>query len=103
MGDGSACRGRNRPGTTIRAPTSFDASVTSALAACDTETLLALDTDLATELLVAGRAPWQVLAGAIDASGGTGPVRSTYADAPYGVQYIVATWRPGADELAQAA
>ena len=77
--------------------------MTSALAACDTETLLALDVDLATELLVAGRSAWQVLAGAIDASGGTWAGSVTYADAPYGVQYTVATWLPSAADLARAA
>lgn len=103
MGDGSACHGPKSPGYDHPRATSFDASVTSALAACDTDTLLALDIDLATDLLVAGRAPWQVLAGAIDASGGTWAGSVTYADAPYGVQYTVATWLPAADDVARAA
>ncbi len=94
---------RNPPGTTTRERPSFDASVTSALAACDTETLLALDIELAADLLVAGRAPWQVLAGAVDASGGTWTGSVTYADAPYGVQYTVATWLPAAVDVARAA
>jgi hypothetical protein len=39
---------------------------------------------------VAGRASWQVLAGA--AEGGTWSARVTFDDAPYGVTYLVATW-----------
>ncbi len=103
MGDGSACHGPKSPGYDDPRATSFDADVTSALAACDTEALLALDVDLATDLLVAGRAPWQVLAGAIDASGGAWTGSVTYADAPYGVQYTVATWLPVGVDMARAA
>jgi hypothetical protein len=102
MGDGSACHGPKAPGYDDPRATLFDAGVTNALAACDTESLLALDIDVANELLVAGRAPWQVLAGAVDASGGTWSGSVTYADAPYGVHYTVATWLPAAD-LARAA
>jgi hypothetical protein len=94
MGDGSACHGPKSPGYDDPRAHSFDANVTNALATCDTEALLALDVDLATDLLVAGRAPWQVLAGAVEASGGKWAGALTYADAPYGVQYTVATWLP---------
>lgn len=103
MGDGSACHGPKSPGYDDPRATLFDASVTSAMAACDTDALLALDIDVATDLLVAGRAPWQVLAGAVDASGGTWAGSVTYADAPYGVQYTVATWLPVAVDMARAA
>jgi uncharacterized protein (TIGR03382 family) len=103
MGDGSACHGPKSPGYEDPLAATFDAGVTTALAACDTETLLALDIGLATDLLVAGRAPWQVLAGAVDASGGAWTGSVTYADAPYGVQYTVATWLPAAVDLARAA
>ena len=54
------------------------------------QTLLALDPALSDELLVAGRAPWQVLAGAAD--GGSWSAAVTYDAAPYGVTYLVATW-----------
>jgi hypothetical protein len=41
-------------------------------------------------LWAAGRAPWQVLAGAA----GDSPVKAQvlYEGAPYGVGYVVATW-----------
>lgn len=103
MGDGSACHGPKSPGYDDPRATGFDADVTNAMAACDTQALLALDVDVARELLVAGRAPWQVLAGAVDASGGTWAGSITYADAPYGVQYTVATWLPDTVDLARAA
>jgi hypothetical protein len=103
MGDGSACHGPKSPGYDDPRAATFDADVTAALASCDTETLLALDIGLATDLLAAGRAPWQVLAGAVDASGGDWTGSVTYADAPYGVQYTVATWLPVAVDVARAA
>jgi hypothetical protein len=97
MGDGSACHGPKSPGYDDPRAAAFDANVTTALAACDTDALLALDADVSADLLVAGRAPWQVLAGAVDASGGDWAGSVTYADAPYGVHYAVATWLPIAD------
>jgi hypothetical protein len=90
MGDGSACRGLKAPGYLDPRAEAFDASVTKALSAADPAALLALDPALATELMVAGRAPWQVLAGAATGQPWTGEV--LYDAAPYGVQYTVATW-----------
>ena len=54
--------------------------------------LAALDPERAARLLAAGRAPWQVLAGAARSGTWTGAV--TWSGAPYGVTYLVATWRP---------
>ena len=45
---------------------------------------------IADELMVAGRAPWQVLAGACPSARG----EVLYDAAPYGVQYTVAYWEP---------
>jgi len=92
MGDGSACRTLKAPGYLDPRAEPFDASVTKALADADADALLALDPALADELMVAGRAPWQVLAGAANGRSWSGDVR--YDDAPYGVQYTVATWLP---------
>jgi hypothetical protein len=64
MGDGSACRSEKAPGYLDPRAEQFDATVAKALAEVDTAALLALDPVLAAELLVAGRAPWQVLAAA---------------------------------------
>jgi hypothetical protein len=92
MGDGSACRGEKSPGYADPRAEPFDTSVATALSAGDAEALLALDAGLAAELLAAGRAPWQVLAGAAltNDAGWQGDV--LYDEAPYGVTYLAATW-----------
>jgi hypothetical protein len=90
MGDGSACRGDKSPGYGDPRAEAFDASVTAALRGADGPALLAIDPDEAASLLAAGRAPWQVLAGAAGSDAFGGDV--SYDAAPYGVQYTVATW-----------
>jgi aromatic ring-opening dioxygenase LigB subunit len=90
MGDGSACRTVKAPGYLDERAESFDAAVTAALADADTAALAGLDDRLAAELQAAGRAPWQVLAGAAEGAGLGG--RLLYEEAPYGVGYFVAAW-----------
>lgn len=90
MGDGSACRSVKAPGYLDERAEPFDAVVTAALAAADTDALNALDAELADALQVSGRAPWQVLAGAAEGAGLAGEL--LYEAAPYGVGYSVATW-----------
>ncbi len=90
MGDGSACRSLKAPGYLDERAAAFDAAAARALAAADTAALAALDAGLARELQAAGRAPWQVLAGAAEGAGLDG--RLLYEDAPYGVGYFVAAW-----------
>lgn len=92
MGDGSACRTLKAPGYLDPRAEPYDAAVTAALGKADTDALLALDPVLSAELMVAGRAPWQVLAGA--AAGRQWTAEVLYDEAPYGVQYTVATWLP---------
>jgi hypothetical protein len=92
MGDGSARRGVTAPGYADERAEPFDATVAEALAKGDSDALLALDPALATDLMVAGRAPWQVLAGAAAGRAWRGDLR--HADAPYGVAYFVASWEP---------
>jgi hypothetical protein len=94
MGDGSACRGLTSPGYDDPRAAPYDDGVASALAGADVDALLGLDPVLSAELKVAGRAPWQVLAGAARAAGHTWRGEVTYDDAPYGVTYLVATWVP---------
>jgi hypothetical protein len=90
MGDGCARRGESSPGYTDPRGAGFDSAVATALHDGDAAALRDLDPDLARELWAAGRAPWQVLAGAVAGA----PVKAEllYADAPYGVGYFVATW-----------
>ncbi|MEW2380695.1 class III extradiol dioxygenase subunit B-like domain-containing protein [Micromonospora sp. NPDC047707] len=94
MGDGSACRGEKSPGYDDPRAEPYDEGVARALAAADADALLDLDPVLSAELRVAGRAPWQVLAGAVRAAGGDWRGEVTYDAAPYGVAYLVASWEP---------
>jgi hypothetical protein len=94
LGDGSACRGVKAPGYDDPRAEPFDKTVAEALATADAGALLGLDPGLAGELRVAGRAPWQVLAGAARAHPGARPWTGDllYEAAPYGVAYFVASW-----------
>ncbi|MDX6434458.1 MAG: hypothetical protein QOE54_6824, partial [Streptosporangiaceae bacterium] len=68
----------------------YDAVVGGAFAAADAAVLAGLDPVSSRELLAAGRAAWQVLAGAT----GRTRLRGTLLadEAPYGVGYLVASW-----------
>ncbi|MFG2166507.1 class III extradiol ring-cleavage dioxygenase family protein [Micromonospora chersina] len=92
LGDGSACRGVKAPGYDDPRAPAYDEGVASALAGADAEGLLGLDPVLSAELRAAGRAPWQVLAGAARAAGGDWRGDLSYHRAPYGVAYFVANW-----------
>ncbi|GIJ20264.1 hypothetical protein [Micromonospora lutea] len=92
MGDGSACRGEKAPGYSDPRAEAYDETVARALADADLDALLGLDPGLSAQLRVAGRAPWQVLAGAARAAGGPWRGELRYHAAPYGVGYLVASW-----------
>jgi len=91
MGDGSARRGLKAPGYVDERALAYDAEATGALSRADAAALSELDPRLAADLLVAGRSAWQVLAGALGGRPAAG--RLLHADDPYGVLYVVATWR----------
>ena len=97
MGDGSARRSVKGPGHLDLRAEPFDAEVERAMAGADHGALLRLDSLLADELLVAGRASWQVLAGAARTENGTDVWKGSvaYAAAPFGVSYLVAFWSRG--------
>ncbi|SEG61123.1 hypothetical protein SAMN04489712_107186 [Thermomonospora echinospora] len=90
MGDGSACRSQKAPGYLDERAAPYDAGVARALGRADAAALAALDPGLSGKLQVAGRAAWQVLAGAA----GEGAFRAELLadEAPYGVGYLVADW-----------
>ncbi|MGW1539947.1 class III extradiol dioxygenase subunit B-like domain-containing protein [Streptomyces sp. NPDC002309] len=90
MGDASACRTLKAPGYLDERAGPFDAAVGRALGSADLAALEALDAEQARRLMVSGRAPWQVLAGAAQGAGLEGTL--LYEDAPYGVGYVVASW-----------
>lgn len=94
MGDGSACRRETSPGYLDDRAIGFDQNIASALTNADSQALLALDPKVASELLVAGRAPWQVAAAAAEAAPTTWSGDLLASTDPYGVMYFVATWLP---------
>jgi hypothetical protein len=90
MGDGPGRRARGAPGAADAAADRYDGQVAAALAAPSPGALAALDPARDPELFIAGRAAWQVLAGAAgqdDFGAALG-----YAAAPFEVTYFVATW-----------
>ncbi|WP_405061016.1 hypothetical protein OG474_05065 [Kribbella sp. NBC_01505] len=88
LGDGAPRRSEHSPVHLHPRAEIFDSTVARALAAADADVLAALDPDLAAELQAAGRAPWQVLAGALGGLQG----QLLYDAAPYGVGYFVASF-----------
>lgn len=94
MGDGAARLDEKAPGYDDPWPTRYDSAVAHALQSVDTDALLTLDPSLSDELRVAGRVPWQVLAGAVAADDRAWQGKLLHHDAPYGVGYFVASWTP---------
>jgi hypothetical protein len=90
MGDGPGRRARGVPGATDAEADRYDEQVSAALAAADPGALATLDPRRDQELFVAGRAAWQVLAGAAAPGAFTAELR--YAAAPFEVSYYVASW-----------
>jgi len=95
MADGSARRGVKAPGHLDERSAPFDAEVERAIRAGDIAGLLALDADLAHELMATGRPAWQVLAGAL--AGRQPACDVLYSGDPFGVAYLVAALTPGTD------
>jgi len=91
MGDGAACHDEKAPGYVDDRAPAYDDNVHQAFSTGDLDALLGLDPGTATELMVAGRAPWQVLAGA--AAGSDITDRHARLSVRYGVGYHVVTWR----------
>ncbi len=93
IGDGSARRGLRAPGHFDERAAAFDAEVERAIRAGDLTALLDLDPALARELMATGRPAWQVLAGALEGTAGLA-TEVQYTGDPFGVAYLVATFRP---------
>ncbi|HEV2377182.1 MAG TPA: hypothetical protein VGS19_34085 [Streptosporangiaceae bacterium] len=94
MGDASARRAREAPGAPDPQAQDYDEDVAEALAAVDTHWLGRLSPARDAELMVAGRASWQVLAGAAEGTRMHG--RLLCMAAPYGVTYLAAVWHEDA-------
>lgn len=87
--DGSATRTEKAPGFFDERAADFDKMIETALSQGDAGTLAGLDEDLAREVWCRGVTALRAMAELMPA-----PVAAavTYADAPYGVAYWVATW-----------
>jgi hypothetical protein len=93
IGDGSATRTPKAPGSFDERAEGFDAAIDEALQDPMGDGLAGLDSLLAAELMVDGRAAWQVAAGMAAASTSrTWDARLLRTEAPYGVHYAVASW-----------
>ncbi|MEU6442922.1 class III extradiol dioxygenase subunit B-like domain-containing protein [Streptomyces sp. NPDC047046] len=90
LGDGSTMRTVKAPGYLDERAAPWDSTVAKALGDVDTGALAGLDPVIARALGCAGRAPWQVLAGAARGTDLRGSL--LYEEAPYGVGYFVAAW-----------
>jgi hypothetical protein len=90
LGDASARKAVRSPGEPDPEADRYDAEVAAALAEADPARLARLAPSLDDELVVAGRAAWQVLAGAAGGRRWRGQLRC--AVAPFGVSYLVASW-----------
>lgn len=88
VADGTAKRTLKAPGHLDERAKPFDEALAAAVAAGDPQALLALDPGLAEELWVQGLPALRAVAGL------PGPWQAelAYADAPFGVGYLVATW-----------
>lgn len=96
LADGSARRTARSPASHDERGEPYDAMVTAALSGGDVAALGRLDAELAGELMVGGRAALQVLAGAAEPATGAGDrieAEVRFTAAPYGVSYLVASWR----------
>jgi hypothetical protein len=111
MGDGPARRARAAPHAADPEADRYDDQVAGALATADPGALAALDPREDRPLEIAGRAAWQVLAGAAGDEPGDGPgdepgdgpgdgqsqdafdAELRYRGAPFEVSYVVASWR----------
>jgi hypothetical protein len=94
MGDASARKAAGVHGAADPDAERYDAAVAGALGAADAGTLARLNPGLDAELMIAGRAAWQVLAGAAasPAPGQAWRGQLRYAAAPLDVSYLVASW-----------
>ena len=96
MGDGSARRSAKAPGYLDERAGPFDNGISRARGGADAAALAAVDPTDASALMAAGRAPWQVLAGAAEAGGRAWRGELLSYCAPYGVGYFSAFWAPRA-------
>lgn len=91
MGDGSARRAEHSPGYLDDGAAPFDDRVARALAEGDADALADLDPAVAKRVLCAGTPAWSVAGDLLGEA--TWDAKVTHECAPYGVAYVVASWR----------
>ena len=97
MGDGSSALSVKAPGYLVPGAEQWQNVVSAAIAAAEVDTLAALVPADADRFGAAGRAAWQVLAGAA-AAGGAFDSELLAAEDRYGVAYLVAHWRQASSQ-----
>lgn len=102
MGDGASTLSQQAPGYLIEGAQAWQDAVTQALGVADRAAIAAIDPQQAQSYGAAGRAVWQVLAGAAT-DAGVVSARVLADEAPYGVAYVVAQWTPAQWTPARAA
>jgi hypothetical protein len=90
VGDGSATRTEKAPGYVQPDAASFDEAMARAIDEADIEAILDVDQEQADRLWCRGIPAWQVVANAVGQMQGILILES----APFGVNYLVASWRP---------
>ena len=93
MGDGSARRSEKAPGYLDPRAEAFDRTVADALAAGTPQRLADLDAELGGQLLAAGAPAWSCAGRVLSDQGNSWTPELTYQAAPFGVGYLVATWK----------
>lgn len=95
VADGTATLTLKAPGYLDERAAEVQQELDTALSGGDRAALRTLDPALCAELVMAGRAAYQVLAGLFAADAADPDVETLYRDAPFGVGYHVSVWRPG--------
>ncbi|WP_232719459.1 class III extradiol ring-cleavage dioxygenase family protein [Gordonia metallireducens] len=98
VGDGSTALTPKAPGGGRRdSAVALNDSIVAALGAADIGALLDLEAAPCDTEGVGGRVAWQVAAAAVESCGSGVVAKTSYADAPFGVGYVVATWAVSGD------
>jgi hypothetical protein len=92
LGDGSTRRGEKAPGFLDERASAFDEATGRALREGDAEALVDMHAGLAHELMVLGRAAFQVLGAVALAQRSTPRPTMAFQDDPFGVTYFVCLW-----------
>lgn len=90
LADGTGCRDERSPFPPDERAKGFDELISAALARADQRALTDLDSGVANQLGVEGRAALQAIPGVMAASGGRWSGDVLYSEAPFGIGYHVA-------------